>query len=598
MKGFLKTFFASLLALVFAAGGLFVFFLVLIGVFSSMSQPVPQVTDGSVLVFNMSTAVQDRPVGMTRDAFIDEALGGQRQTTVSLRTLTEGIRAAGEDDRIEALLLTGSFAVEGYSSGFAALKEVREAVEAFKESGKPVVAYVVYPSSRDMYVIAAADTIYMNPDGLVSDSGMSMSYPFLGGFMDKYGIGVQVTRAGEYKAAAESFVLEEMSAPSREANMAVLEDFWAEYLEVVAEGADIEPELYEAKLNEFGMLAAVDALDVGLVDELLYTDELIAKMQEVSGEDEESNSFVQTQLSDYLADVVRPQYSSDGFVAVVYAEGSIVNGEGKDGQIGGDKLAREIRQARQDDKIKALVLRVNSPGGSALASEVIQRELRLAKEKMPVIVSMGSMAASGGYWISAYADKIYAQPNTLTGSIGVIGVFFNYEELAADHGVNFDTVKTTEHADFMGMFRAKTDREMSLVQRQVDFVYEAFLEKVSEGRGLELDAVKELAGGRIWSGVDALELGLVDELGGLGAAIAYAGSEAGLGDDPAIKELPAPTNFLEELLSGVSQQSADAATNAALKPLVDLYREASGIASRFNDPKGVYAVLPYTINIE
>ena len=598
MKGFLKTFFASLLALMFAAGGLFVFFLVLVGVFSSMSQPLPQVKDGSVLVFNMSTAVQDRPVGMTRDAFIDEAIGGQQKSTVSLRTLTEGIRAAGKDNRIKGLLLKGSFAAEEYSSGFAALKEVREAIEAFKESGKPVSAYVVYPSSRDMYVIAAADTIYMNPDGVIADSGMSMSYPFLGGFMEKYGVGVQVTRAGEYKAAAENFVLEEMSAPSREANMAVLEDFWTEYLQVVAEGAEIEPELYEAKLNEFGMLAATDALELGIVDELLYTDELIAKMQAVSGKDEESNSFVETQMSEYLVDAVKPKYSSDGFVAVVYAEGSIVTGEGDEGQIGGDKLAREIRQARQDDKIKALVLRVNSPGGSALASEVIQRELRLAKEKMPVIVSMGTLAASGGYWISAYADKIYAQPNTLTGSIGVIGVFFNYEELASEHGVNFDTVKTTEHADFMGMFRAKTDREMDLVQRQVDFVYDSFLEKVSEGRGLELDAVEALAEGRIWSGVDALELGLVDELGGLREAIAFAGKEAGLGDSPAIKELPAPSNFLEELLAGVSQSGAGAASNIALKPLVDLYREASELSSRFNDPKGVYAVLPYTITID
>lgn len=598
MKGFLKTFFASLLALMFAAGGLFLFIVVLIGALSSMSQPVPQVKEGSVLVFNMSRAVQDRPVGLTPDAFIDEALGGDGQRAVSLRSLTEGIRAASSDDRIKGLLLTGSFPVEGYSSGFAALKEVREAIDAFKESGKPVTAYVVYPSSRDMYVIAAADAVYMNPDGLVADSGMSMSYPFLGGFMEKYGVGVQVTRAGEYKAAAESFVLEKMSEPAREANEAVLEDFWAEYLGVVAEGAGIEPELYEAKLDEFGMLAAKDALAIGLVDELLYTDELIAKMQAVSGTDKESKSFVQTPIGEYLRDVVYPEYSSDGFVAVVYAEGSIVTGDGEDGQVGGDKLASTIRKLRQDDKIKALVLRVNSPGGSALASEVIQRELRLAKEKMPVVVSMGSLAASGGYWISAYADKIYAQPNTLTGSIGVIGVFFNYEELAAEHGINFDTVKTTEHADFMGVFREKTEREMELVQRQVDFVYDAFLEKVAEGRGLDLDTVRALAGGRVWSGVDALELGLVDELGGLHDAIAFAGNEAGLGDSPAVKELPEASNFLNDLLAGVSEQTADAATRTSMKPLVDLYRQASEMSSRFNDPKGVYAVLPYTITID
>lgn len=215
-----------------------------------------------------------------------------------------------------------------------------------------------------------------------------------------------------------------------------------------------------------------------------------------------------------------------------------------------------------------------------------------------MVVSMGTLAASGGYWISAYADKIYAQPNTLTGSIGVIGVFFNYEELAATHGVNFDTVKTTEYADLMGQFRSKTDKEMSLVQRQVDVVYDSFLAKVSEGRGLELDAVAKIAEGRIWSGTAALERGLVDELGGLRDAIAYAGDRAGLGETPAVMELPVAKNFLNELFSGMTQQAGDASTNVALKPLVDLYREASEMTSRFNDPKGVYAVLPYSVKID
>ncbi|MDQ8186741.1 signal peptide peptidase SppA [Pelagicoccus sp. SDUM812002] len=598
MKGFFKTFFASLLAIVFAAGGLALFVMILFGVIASMSQPVPQVTKGSVLVFDMSASVQDRPVGMSRDALIDEAMGGGRARSLSLLTLKRGLEAAAEDDRIEGLLLIGSFSADGYGSGFAALKEVRESIEIFKATGKAVAAYLVYPTARDMYVSSVADSMYMNPEGVISDTGMSMSYPYLGGFMKKYGIGVQVTRAGEYKAAAESFVLEGMSDPSREANAAVLEDFWAEYLDVLSEGSGVEPDRYEAKLNELGMLVAKDAQELGLVDELLYTDELIAKMQVVSSVDKESNSFVQTSLDDYLLEAVRPEYSSDGFVAVIYAEGSIVNGEGKDGQIGGSSLSREIRKVRQNDKVKAIVLRVNSPGGSALASEVIQRELRLAKEKMPVVVSMGSLAASGGYWISAYADKIYAQPNTLTGSIGVIGVFFNYEELASTHGVNFDTVKTTQHADLMGMFRAKTDREMELVQRQVDIVYESFLAKVAEGRGLELAEVARIAEGRIWSGVDALDLGLVDELGGLSDAIAYAGGEAGLGQDPAVMELPKAKNFLDELFQNVSKKTADASTNVAMQPLVDLYREASEMTSRFNDPKGVYAVLPYTVKID
>lgn len=598
MKEFLKMFFASLLALVFAAGGLFLFLVVMVSVFGRLSEPAPRVVDGSVLVFDMSASVQDRPVGMTRDAFVDELMGSQRNPVYSLHGLTKAILAAADDDRIEGMLMTGSFAVEGYSSGFAALKEVREAIETFKKSGKKVWAYVVYPSSRDMYVVSAADTIYMNPEGVVSDTGMSMAFPYFGGFMEKYGIGVQVTRAGEYKAAAESFVLEGMSDPAREANAAVLEDFWAEYLSVIAAGADIEPSAYEAELNRLAMLTAPDAKELGLVDELAHLDKVISDMQSVSGIDKETKSFVQTHMGEYIADKIRPQYSKDGYVAVIYAEGSIVHGEGKDGQIGGSSLSREIRQARQDEKVKAIVLRVNSPGGSALASEVIQHELRLAQEKVPVVVSMGAVAASGGYWISAYGDKIYAEPNTLTGSIGVIGVLFNYEKIAADHGVNFDAVKTTQHADIMGGYRAKTEEEMDLIQRQVDIIYDAFLHKVAEGREMEVERVREIAGGRIWSGVDALELGLVDELGGLQDAIAYAGEQAGLGADPSVQELPKPVNFLEELFGNIAQKEADARMGAVLQPLSTLYRQVSELSSRYNDPKGVYTVLPYEIEID
>lgn len=591
-------FFASLLALAFAAVGMFLFFLVLFSVIGSMSKPVANVVDGSVLVLDMSASVQDRPVGMTRDAFVDQLMSDHAAPTYSLHSLTRGILAAAADNRIEGLLLTGSFRVENFSSGFPALKEVREALEEFKKSGKPIYAYLVYPSSRDMYVASIADEIYMNPEGVVADTGMAMSYPYLGGFMKKYGIGVQVTRAGEYKAAAESFVLEGMSDPAREANAAVLEDFWAEYLSVLSAGTGVEAQVYEDKLNELGTLTAHDALELGLVDELVYTNELIGKMQQLSGTDEDTKSFKQTIMGQYLADKVKAQYSSDGYVAIVYAEGSIVHGEGKDGQVGGSSLSRIIRQARQDEKVKAMVLRVNSPGGSALASEVIQHELRLAKEKMPVIVSMGNLAASGGYWISAYGDRIFAQPNTLTGSIGVIGVLFNYEELASNHGVNFDSVKTTEHADIMGNYRAKTEEEMDLVQRQVDIIYESFLKKVAEGRDMDVEDVRAIAGGRIWSGVDALDLGLVDELGDLDDAIAYAGSQAGLGDSPAVKELPEPTNFLDELFGRTVQKQADARMNAALQPLAELYRELSSLTEKFNDPKGVYAILPYEVNID
>lgn len=590
-------FFASFLAMgVAIAGACFLLFVTMVGI-ASLNSPAPLIQDGSILVFNLSGNIQDRPVSSTAEDFIDEAMGKDGAVKYSLYSLTRAIRAAAEDDRIEGILLRGSFRPAGYGTGFASLKEVREALVDFSDSDKPIWASVVYPSSRDMYVMSVADKIYMNPEGMLGDTGMSLNSPYLGAFMEKYGVGVQVTRAGEYKAAAESLILEGMSEPAREANQALLDDLWGEYIGAIAEGSDLSAEGYVALLDEHGLLVASQAKEAGIVDELAFSDKILSDLQEVVKAEDDGLSFRHTSMGSYIKATVSPKYSSDGFVAVIYAEGSIVAGEGNANQVGGARISREIRKARLDENVKAIVLRVNSPGGSALASEVIQHELRLAQEKLPIIVSMGAYAASGGYWISAYADKIYAQPNTITGSIGVIGVFFNFKELADQHGVYFDGVKTTKYADVMSMSRPKTDDEMNMVQTQVDLIYNSFLTKVSEGREMEFEAVKAIAGGRVWSGADALDLGLVDELGGLGDAILYASEQAGLGVNPAVKEYPKAVDFLEELAESLSKSNAMASTSV-LSPLVDIYLELSTYADRFNDPKGVYAVLPYDMIIE
>ena len=279
---------------------------------------------------------------------------------------------------------------------------------------------------------------------------------------------------------------------------------------------------------------------------------------------------------------------------MVYAEGPIVVGEGSVGQVGGTKLAREIRQLRQDETVKAIVLRVNSPGGSALASEVIQHEVRLANRKMPVVVSMGTVAASGGYWISTYADKIYAEPNTITGSIGVIGLFMNIKEIANRHGFTFDVVKTGKFADALSISRPKTPEEMAIIQREVDAVYQDFLRKVAEGRDQPIAKIEKIAEGRVWSGEDALELELVDELGGLEKAVAHAASLANLGEDAAVRDYPKPTDFFEELMKNLSGSPSAKQTNATVEKFESVLDEISSIA-RWNDPKGVYAILPYKL---
>ncbi len=591
-------FFATFLAMALVVIGGVVVLMVGVGALSSMSKPKPVVVDESMLVFNMSGNIQDSPVSQSEQEVINQLIGQDAPQKYALRDVLGAIRRAASDDDIKGLYLKGQFQPSGYGSGFAALKEVREAVLDFKESGKPVIANVVYPSAQSLYVVSAADTVYMNPEGMLLNSGFASQPMFLAGFFEKYGIGVQVTKAGEYKSAAESFVLKKMSEPAREQTEALIFDLWDEYVAAIVEKAEISSEEFQEILDTRGILTADDALEIGIVDKLAFAEEIIEELKEVTGEESSKSKFRATTLAKYIQSTNTNKSAKDGYVAVVYAEGPIVVGEGESGQIGGDRIAREIRKLRETNKVKAIVLRVNSPGGSALASEVIQHELRLAKEDLPVVVSMGTVAASGGYWISTYADKIFAEPNTITGSIGVIGLFMNFQEIANNHGFTFDTVKTSKFADLSSAVRPKSDEEMELIQGEIDHIYGDFLAKVAEGRSLPIDEVAKIAEGRVWSGEDALEIGLVDELGGLEAAIAYAGELADLGSDPAVRDFPKPKDFFDELLKNLSQNTMIGQGSAVVEVVKSTMEEVESIASTFNDPSGVYAILPYRLDIK
>ena len=593
MKEFIKMFFASLAAMAMVCFGGFILMVIFVGVVSTFQTPEPVVKKGSVLVFDMSANIQDRPVSMTQEQFIGDVLGRGGVPNYSLRALLNAIESAADDTRIEALYLKGSLQSKNYGSGFAALKEVREAIQSFKEvSEKPVIANLVYPSDKDIYLASVADKIIMNPEGLIMSAGMASEPMYYAGFFKKYGIGVQVTKAGEYKSAAETFVLEKMSAPARVATKALLDDLWSEYVDVVSTRAGMSKREFQALVDSTGLLNAKDAMEAGIVDELGFSDSVIRELKEVSGSESEKLEFESISMNEYM--LASQEIQSGDHIAVVYAEGAIVVGEGGDGQIGGSRLAREIREIRQDEEVKAIVLRVNSPGGSALASEVIQHELRLANENIPVIVSMGTVAASGGYWISAYADKIYAEPNTITGSIGVIGMFMNFKEIANNHGFTFDVVKTGKFADALSATRPKSTEEMAIVQREVDNVYSDFLRKVAEGRNQPAEHIAKIAEGRVWSGIDALELGLVDEMGGLEDAIAYAAEIAGLGEDPSIRDYPQVKNFFDELKENLNLNTSVRHSSPILDMIESTIDEIQSV-SQFNDPKGVYAVLPYRI---
>ncbi|MEM8549699.1 MAG: signal peptide peptidase SppA [Verrucomicrobiota bacterium] len=606
MKQFFQTFAANLLAII-VAGVLIsaTSFLLLLGISAlSTTKPETTVPEDTVLVLDLWTNISDSPPVTYLSDVVDEVIYGPEIPRLYLLELVDAIERAASDDSIEALFLYGSLMPDNYGSGLAALREVRQAIQSFKDSGKPVYAYVVDPTQRDYYLISVADEIYQNPFGLVSLNGLSSEMLYFGDAFEKYGIGVQTTRVGKYKSAVEMFTSNKMSDADRTQLVELLDDLWIEMLTDIAAGRGMEWTELKSLSDEKGFFTSQNAKKAGLVDELLYLDQVIDKLTELSGYDVDLESFNQIGMMDYIqaSGFAREDRSlSADQVAVIYAEGDIVDGEGFDNQVGGDRLARELRYLRQDPDIAAIVLRVNSPGGSALASEVIQREVREAAQAKPVVVSMGSLAASGGYWISAYADHIFAEPTTITGSIGVWGLLFNVQGLANEHGLTFDGVKTSPFADIYTLSRPKTEEEMAMVQTFTDYIYEEFLRKVAEGRDLDMSDVEMIAQGRIWSGMDAIEAGLVDQIGGLGDAIRYAADMAELGDAYTVTQVPEKKGFSEtlaEILSATGQQAPVVNTRGdALSALIRQLKHELAAMRSFNDPKGIYARLPYQLDI-
>ena len=421
-----------------------------------------------------------------------------------------------------------------FGSGYAALRELRTALEEFRGAGKPVQAYLTQATTRTYYVASAADNLALDPYGMILMPGLASQPMFFAGLFEKYGVNVQVTRVGKYKSAVETFTRRDMSPENREEVTQLLGDIWRELLADIARTRRLEPAGIQEVVDREGLIRAQPALEGKLVDRVAYRDEVYDDLKTRTGRAGSKEPFRQVALDQYAKQLkdggaeTGRKAAAKGRIALVYAEGEIVDGEGQIGEIGGSELSRTLRRLRQDPNVKAVVLRVNSPGGSASASEVIQREVRLIREVKPLIVSMGSYAASGGYWISAPADRIFAESSTITGSIGVFGLQFDVQRLAADFGVSFDTVKTGRFADALTITRPKTPEEMAVLQRMVDWIYGEFVAKVAEGRKLTPEQVEAIAQGRVWSGREALARGLVDEIGGLEAAVAHAAKRAGL----------------------------------------------------------------------
>lgn len=610
MKNFLGSLLGALAALVIFSGALVTLGIGLLGALAALGESEkssPAVLPGSYLVLDLSTNFSDAP------PHLDLAALGGREESLQLRAATRSLRAAATDERIAGVYLTGDLNPAGYGSGHAALRELRAALLAFREAGKPVVAYLTFASTRTYYVASAANDLALDPYGMILLPGLAAEPMFFAGAFEKVGINVQVTRAGKYKSAVEPFTRREMSAENREEVRELLQDIWASLLGEIGTSRGITASEVQAVVDQEGLIRAAEALGAKLIDRTAYRDEIYDALKAKTGRAGSEKPFKQVTLAAYARQLkpasalpaprpvegVEPGSGKAGRIAIVYAEGEIVDGEGSPDEIGGARLSRELRKLRQDKDIRAVVLRVNSPGGSASSSEVVQREVRLLRREKPVVVSMGSYAASGGYWISAYADRIFAEPTTITGSIGVFGMQFDVQRLADTIGVSFDRVKTGRFADTMSISRPKTPEEMAVLQRMVDWIYGEFLAKVSEGRNLTPDKVAAVAQGRVWSGADALEHGLVDELGGLDAALAYAAGKAGLGADYRVVEIPRERELVEAIQELI-EKAVPGAARVSAGPLEELRRrlerEFRALAA-CNDPQGVYARLPFTLSV-
>ena len=585
---FVKTFLAGLLAVI--VGTFLVFFLwifILLGIAGSMEKSVA-VHPESILKIDFSEVLTDAPSSDPLAGIDLMTLQTTRQ--LSLFKALRAIEAAGADDRIKGIYLRMNGG--GGVTGSALLEELREALLEFKQSGKFIVAYNETYSQGQYYLASVADKIYLQPEGGMEWSGLASDVMFYKGLLDKLDLRAEVFRptACKYKSAVEPFILDKMSAANREQMQALVNSMWGTISGAVCESRGIDSVKMRRITDNLQVTLPEEALEYGFVDSLLYEDQ----MEDVFAELGVSDDYDFITLGDYASQVGADlkNISADQ-VAIVYADGQIVDGEGYGKEIYGNTLAAKIAGVRDDEKVKAVVLRVNSPGGSALASDVIWREVELLRAEKPVVVSMGSYAASGGYYISCPADVIVADKLTLTGSIGVFGMILDTREALKNKlGITIDGVQSNASSSFLAT-QPLTPVQHSMIMRGVDKVYTTFTNDVAEGRNLPIEKVLDIAGGRVWSGADALGIGLIDTYGGLKTAIALAVDKADLGDNYRVTEVTeTPTGFAA-FIASLNMSVREAFTRSELGLMMKDYNT---VREAFRQ-QGVLMYSPYKVEI-
>jgi protease IV len=597
MKSFLKQVLAVIVGLtVFQFISLlftFIFLFAFIGALKTMgeggfSKGKVKVEDNTVLWVDLSYAVPERD-GMTE--FNIFSLSEMPKEQLGLQTIVKVLEKAKTDSKIKGIYMDLSTMPNGY----ATVDVIRNALLDFKESGKFIVAYGEVVGQKAYYLASVADEIYINPKGLVELRGIGSRLTFFHRLLtEKLDADVRVFKVGTFKSAVEPFIREDISDANREQLEFLLGGVKADFLRNISNSRDISEAEFDAILNELKVTNAQDAVDFGLIDGVKYYDEVLANLFDKTGA-KDIDDFKYIAMSDYAKTIDKKESVTKNKIAVVYAYGDIVDGNGELENIGSKRFAKIFRELRNDEDVKAIVIRVNSPGGSALASEVMWREIELAKASKPIVVSMGDVAASGGYYIACNANRIFAEENTITGSIGVFGLLPNFENFFKNKlGITFDDVKLNDHATFDGITKGLDDYEALVIQKGVNEVYEVFTGRVAEGRNMSVDEVKKYAEGRVWTGEQAMAIGLVDEMGGLDDAIKYAVELAEL-EDYRLSEYPKQISPFEFLLKGFGDNIE---SKFVKRTLGDNYIYVEQLKSLEQMQKGVQARMPYVLEIK
>ncbi|MGB3468980.1 MAG: signal peptide peptidase SppA [Cyclobacteriaceae bacterium] len=582
---FLRNLLATLLGLaIFSIFSVVIFFLI-IGAIASSGDEVPVVKSNSVLYLNLNGALQERAL----EDPLQELLFENNPGPIGLKNTLDVLDAARTDERIKGIYLESNFLQGGYAS----MREIRNALKTFKESGKFVYAYGTYLTEGDYYIVSVADSLFLNPEGSLELNGLSSNITFFKGAFDKLGVEPQIFRVGKYKSYVEPYIRKDMSKENEYQLRTLLNSVYDEYTTGVSESVEASKDEIRNISDQMLIRLPEDAVKYGLVHRLAYEDEIRSLIRsQIELEEDDDINFIK--LTDYYKNAGSRYNLSGDQIAVIVAEGDIIMGNGST-EIAGSRFVKELKKARLDDKIKAVVLRVNSPGGSLTASDMIWREVTLLKKVKPVIASMGDVAASGGYYISMPCDEIVAQPNTITGSIGIFGMMFDLSNMLEDKlGITHDVVKTGEYSDIMTVTRPLSEKEKMIIQAGVEKGYDTFISKAAEGRDMTVDEIKNLASGRVWTGKQALENGLIDRLGGLDDAIKRAAEKAELEiDEVAVRYYPEQKPFLELLFDNSKADIRSYVADEAYGQLSPFIKKMK----KLQNYQGIQARLPYELEI-